>query len=304
MLAFLAPVVATGQDLYMKTFGSNTDRPVIFLHGGPGYNAASFEATTAARLADSGFFVIVYDRRGEGRSPANASYTFAQTFEDINAIYAAHGLKKATLIGHSFGGVVATLFARTFPDKTAAVVLAGAPVSLQETFRTIIHKAKGIYTAGNDTAKLKFIDQLEKMDTASIIYSSYNFMVAMQNGFYSPKVPSQEAARIYVAFRKDTLARYAGKMTTQAPQGFWKNEQYTTLDLTADLKALVARGVRIYGLYGKEDGLYAPAQVAKLAELIGTTHVQYFDSCSHSVFIDQQTAFIDALKSWTKPSSR
>lgn len=64
-------------------------------------------------------------------------------------------------------------------------------------------------------------------------------MHAMQSGFYSPKNPSVEAQSIYVTFRADTaIAQYAGQMRYEAPLGFWKNEKYTTLDLTHTLKKL------------------------------------------------------------------
>jgi hypothetical protein len=33
--------------------------------GGPGYNCAGFEVSTAQELANNGFYVIVYDRRGK-----------------------------------------------------------------------------------------------------------------------------------------------------------------------------------------------------------------------------------------------
>jgi proline iminopeptidase len=79
-----ATVFANAQSIYTKTFGSSQNKPVIFLHGGPGYNCANFEATSAQQLADKGFYVIVYDRFGEGRSKdPSATFTFKDTFGDL-----------------------------------------------------------------------------------------------------------------------------------------------------------------------------------------------------------------------------
>lgn len=61
---------ATAAEIYSAAYGKASDPAVIFLHGGPGYNSLDFEVTTAQKLADQGFYVIVYDRRGEGRSRA------------------------------------------------------------------------------------------------------------------------------------------------------------------------------------------------------------------------------------------
>ncbi len=301
-ILFLATFVVKAQSIYTKTFGNSKDKPIIFLHGGPGYNCANFEATTAQQLADNGFFVIVYDRRGEGRSnDANAKFTFKETFDDLNTIYKKFNLSKATLIGHSFGGIVATLFAETNPAKVQSIILVGAPVSLQKTFKNIIERSKNIYKTKGDQVNLNYITLLESMDTTSIDYSSYCFMHAMQNGFYSPKNPTAEAKNIYSKFGTDSiLIKNASQMSYEAPQGFWKNEKYTTIDLTKNLQVLQKQQIKIYGLYGKDDGLYSVQQVTDLQNLIGVSHLKYFDNCSHNVFIDQQRAFIDAIKMWSK----
>lgn len=297
-----ATLLTFGQNIYTQTFGKSKDKPIIFLHGGPGYNCANFEATTAHKLAEKGFFVIVYDRRGEGRSKdPKAKFTFKETFDDLNKIYHTYGIQKATLIGHSFGGVVATLFAESNPEKVQAIVLVGAPVSLQETFKTILLKSKSIYKEKNDYLNLNYISMLEKMDSTSIDYSSYCFRHAMQNGFYTTKNPTEEAKLIYSKFKTDSiLIKYAYQMSFQAPKGFWENEKYTTIDLTSHLKSQQLKEIKIYGLYGKDDGLYSAEQVSSLQNLIGTNNLKYLDNCSHNVFIDQQTQFIDALITWTK----
>ena len=46
-LLFLMSAELGAQGLYIKTFGKPDAKPIIFLHGGPGYNCASFERTTA-----------------------------------------------------------------------------------------------------------------------------------------------------------------------------------------------------------------------------------------------------------------
>ncbi len=293
------PVFA--QELYQRSFGNSANPAVIFLHGGPGYNCASFEFTTAQTMADSGFFVIVYDRRGEGRSAdADATFTFQQTFVDLISIYNANNVTSATLIGHSFGGIVATLFCAQHPEMVANVVLVGAPVSLQESFRTIQAKAKSIYTQNNDTTNLKYISMLEGMDTTQLEYSSYSFMHAMSNGFYTPKVFSEGAKQLYKLFRTNpTLMKYASQMTHQPPRGFWENERYTTIDLTPNISEALQRNVNFFGLYGKEDGLYSKKQISQLTSMLGSESIRYVDNCSHSVFIDQQELFINSIKLWT-----
>lgn len=302
LVLILIHVSASAAELYVRAFGNPANPAIVFLHGGPGYNGATFESTSAKTLADSGFFVIVYDRRGEGRSIDTAArFTFRESVDDLRQLYERFNLKKATLLGHSFGGVVAIRFAEAHPQMVRALVLMSAPVRMQESFRNILARSKAIYSGKSDSTNLKYITMLENMDTASMMYSSYSLGHAMQNGFYAPKARSAGAKAVFTKYRADTaLAKYAARMDFKATKGFWENEHYTTLDLRKDIARLKAGGVRIYGLYGKEDGLYSAAQVEELGRQIGGSHLRYLEACSHNVFIDQQPDMIAALRDWAK----
>jgi proline iminopeptidase len=113
---FMLSFFMNGQNLYIKTYGNENEKPIIFIHGGPSGNSTLFESTTAQKLADKGFYVIVYDRRGEGRSTdPDAKFTYQEAFQDLNSILEQYHLKEVTLIGHSFGGLVATLYTAKYP---------------------------------------------------------------------------------------------------------------------------------------------------------------------------------------------
>jgi len=140
---------------------------------------------------------------------------------------------------------------------------------------------------------------LETMDKNSLEYSSYSFGHAMQNGFYAPKAPSKEALAIYTKLKTDTLFKSKdAKMTMEAPKGFWKNEKYTSIDLTQNLKNVLKHKIEIFGLYGTEDGLYSKEHVEKIKGVIPKNNLKYMENCSHNVFIDQQNQFITSLKTW------
>lgn len=300
LLLLLICINAFSAELYSKSFGNPEHPALIFLHGGPGYNAASFEATTAQTLAESGFYVIIYDRRGEGRSKnASAKFNFKESFKDLKSLYEQYNIESASLIGHSFGGILGTKFSNKYPKLVKNLILVGAPISLQESFKTIISSSKKIYTDNNDKTNLKYLNMLDDMDSESLEYAVYCFSHAMQNGFYTPDSLSAEAKQIYTVFRADsTLAKYAAEMTQAATQGFWKNESYTSINLEDELQDLVENNIQVYGLYGKEDGLYSKNQIDGLTEILGEDQLLYLDNCSHSVYIDQQKIFIEALRQW------
>ncbi|MBC9935028.1 alpha/beta fold hydrolase [Chitinophaga qingshengii] len=298
----LALFQAHAQTLYVKTYGRPKDKPVIFLHGGPGYNAVFFEATTAARLAGKGFFVIVYDRRGEGRSPdSTAKFTFDEALADIEGLYKTYQLKKAVLLGHSFGGVLALRYAAKHAASVDAIVLADALLSAQETYRTVLAKVKDIYEQKKDSMNLRYVAMIEQMDTAGLAYNSYTLGHAMMNGLYGPVHFSEEAKAIYQETKKDSLVKkYGSQMTRWAPIGYAEHEHYTTLNMLPELKNLVAKKVKVYAIYGKEDGLFSEKQVAAVTEIIGQDRIDYLAGAGHNVFADQQTSFLNDLQKWLK----
>ena len=287
------------QTIYSKKYGHTEDEPLIFLHGGPGYNSVFFEVSTAQKLADAGFYVIVYDRRGEGRSKdISAKFTFEESFADLNAIYDKFGIEKANLIGHSFGGILGTLYAEDNPEKVKSIILMSAPVSIQETFSTIIRTSKQIYKKNEDSINLKYIKMLENMDKTSLEYASYSFGHAMLNNFYTPKQPSDSARHIYDKLNRNKTYQEGKTMTTHPTHGFWKNESYTQINLINHLKNLKTNSIEIYGLYGQEDGLFSKNQIKSIEKLIPQQNFRYYKNCSHNVFIDQQKLFISTLKNW------
>lgn len=293
--------ISNGEEIYHNAFGDEMDMPVIFLHGGPGYNSATFEFTTAQELAANGYYVIVYDRRGEGRSQAEASYTFSQSVEDILYLYQEYSLDRAILIGHSFGGMVGLKFMEAYPEKCHSLVLVGAPIDLQESFTTIIENAGSIYEKKNDQQNLAYLNQLKNMDKSSLNYAVYCFAHAMQTGAYSTEIKTEEAESIAKeALSNPEYAKYAKSMTQAPTMGFWSNENYTTINLKPTLVKLIEGNNRLYGLYGKEDGLYSTGQIEELASLLGKDNLEYIEGASHSVFIDQQGKFIEVFKTFTE----
>jgi proline iminopeptidase len=291
---------ATPDVLDYQTFGKKTDPAIIFLHGGPGYNSVAFEVIAAEKLAGEGFFVLSYDRRGEGRHEhLDADYTLAQTQNDLLQIIDELALKEVNLLGHSFGGIVASQFASNHPEMVNAIILMGSPVVMQDIYRHVIAKSEAMYKAKGDETNLKYIDMLKQMDTTSLEYSAYSFMHAMSNGFYSPAEPQQEAKELYQHFMKDTLlSKYASRMGREAPAGFWKNDQYTTIDIREDILKVKSEGIQMYALYGEEDGLYPASQKSWLKQNLGKQQVVYLEDCSHSVFVDRRAAFLTVLSGW------
>ena len=298
LLFLVLPLTSLSQTLYCRSFGNVKDHPIIFLHGGPGSSSVYFEATTAQLLADRGFFVVVYDRRGEGRSvDQTANMNFKEASRDLKQIYEQYNLKKASLLAFSFGGLVAAKFAEKHPEMIDDLILCSALVSQQKSYNTILCAVKATYDNRKDTARLKELDIIAKTHSNSLEYRTSVFKHASANGFFTLTTPSAHAKAIYNTYKTDPLiAGY--KKNDHAVETFWQNESDRNIDVTPQLRALRKQMIPIYAMYGKQDGLYSKEQISEIRQLLGDSHVMYINNCSHTVFIDQQQIFLRSVTKW------
>jgi class 3 adenylate cyclase len=75
--------------------------------------------------------VIVFDKRGQGLSDRVAEQTLEERTGDVRAVMDAAGSERATIYGWSEGGPMCLMFAATYPERTAALVLYGTFASMR-----------------------------------------------------------------------------------------------------------------------------------------------------------------------------
>ena len=134
-----------GQDLkmaYLDVLPANANGQTIILLHGKNFNAAYWEQTIKA-LNKKGFRVIAPDQVGFGKStkPTNYNYSFQQLAANTKSILDSLKISKVIVLGHSMGGMLATRFALTYPEKTEKLILEN-PIGLEDykmlaTYQTI-----------------------------------------------------------------------------------------------------------------------------------------------------------------------
>ena len=112
---------------YQVTGESPTD--IILVPGWVSHIEYAWEQTFYARFLHqlaSFCRLIILDRRGTGLSdPVAQLPTLEKRMEDVRAVMDAAGSERAALFGISEGGPMCTLFAATYPQRTASLVLYG-----------------------------------------------------------------------------------------------------------------------------------------------------------------------------------
>jgi pimeloyl-ACP methyl ester carboxylesterase len=113
-------------NIFGESYGEGPLR-VVWLHGWA--RSASDFAVAASTLAQRGVGSVALDLPGFGASPppevAGGARHYAALLEPA---LSAVSDEPVLLVGHSFGGTVATVVASTHPERVNALVLTGAPV--------------------------------------------------------------------------------------------------------------------------------------------------------------------------------
>lgn len=125
----MAAVTTPRLRLNSRTVGAGPD--VVLVHG-LASNLAFWFPRVVALLAPH-LRVTSYDLRGHGYSDMPpAGYTTADMADDLETLLDALGIRRAHVVGHSFGGAVALHFAAAHPERTRTLTLADARIhSLQ-----------------------------------------------------------------------------------------------------------------------------------------------------------------------------
>src|SRR5262245_44908560 len=102
--------------------------PLVLLHGLTESRECWHEAGHVAQFLRRGWRLILIDCRGHGRSEkphAPGAYSGHSRAADVIAVLDHAGIRRAALMGHSMGGVVALATAAFHPERVSALIVNG-----------------------------------------------------------------------------------------------------------------------------------------------------------------------------------
>ena len=111
--------------------GSPNGRSVVLMHG-KNFCGATWESSIKA-LSDAGYRVIAPDQIGfcTSSKPGYYQYSFQQLASNTHQLLEKLGVQKATLLGHSTGGMLATRYALMYPEQTEQLAMVN-PIGLED----------------------------------------------------------------------------------------------------------------------------------------------------------------------------
>ncbi|MCP2015407.1 proline iminopeptidase [Deinococcus sp. HSC-46F16] len=285
-----------GADLYFEVTGPEGSDlpPLVFLHGGPGYNSYSFQDLFGERL--EGRRVVYLDQRGSGRSGAlEDSEQGAETLDldtlvaDVEALREHLGFESLVPLGHGFGALVALEYARRFPVRTARVVVVNPWVHFPGLALTLLAEAAARRGQPLDdpaaTVRARTPEGEYPPVGAARIEAAFSLVNArdLLNALQFRDAPSR--MRLEFIDAEGQLAGGGEVQQALVNQGLWEFEYPPFLQ---ELRRPV------FVIAGVHDRTSYPEQVEWLADLAGAD-VTVLDA-GHYPWLDDEDAFAEALE--------
>lgn len=132
-----------GTQVHVDVAGRSNAPLILYLHGGPAnvvFGLVGFRAKVGREL-EKNFLIAYLHQRGVGLSPdvPVETQTLANHISDVNHVVdfleQRYAKDIVTVIGHSWGGALAGLFAERHPEKVDKLVFIAAPLNVKRVLR-------------------------------------------------------------------------------------------------------------------------------------------------------------------------
>ena len=290
-------VDANGVMIYYKIFGKG--EPLVIVHGGPGASHDYF-LPYLIPLARKNQLIFI-DERGSGHSEKieNVSdYTVEKMAEDVEAVRLRLDLGKITLLGHSYGGVLAQAYALKYQENLSHLILCSTFHStrkVNEVFKVMKGKMsselrnridkleqEGLYGHGNDYAKNRYTTE---------------YMNAAWGEGYFPYLYQNRPDPNYDPVANGIMAWDLYRVMWGSHGEFVIDGNLTSVEYTDRLFSLKVPTLITVGDNDQCD----PSLSKEMNEKITGSKLVIFPKSGHMTFVDQPTMFITAVDEFLHP---
>lgn len=254
--------------IYYRTYGKGN--PLLIINGGPGLNSEGFVAL--AKELSAANQTIIYDQRGTGKStviPVDSStITMQLMIEDMEVLRKHLGFDQWSILGHSFGGMLASYYASVYPEHIRLMILSssgGIDLGLQSYVSHSIN------------------DKLSALENDSLKY--WNDRIAGGDTSYSARYRRGMAMASAYVVNKNNIPIIAERLTQGNPvvNGLvWQDLNKIKFNCAPKLKNF-SKPVLI--IQGKQDII--KIQTAEYAhKVLRNSKIVIVDHCAHYGWLD------------------
>lgn len=272
-----------GVDLHYTTFG--TGAPLLVLNGGPGFPSRHFHPLAESLAVDRQ--VVLFDQRGTGRSTLSAlndsTVTVAAMVDDIEALRRHLGIERWTVMGHSWGGMYAMLYAARHPDRIEALILsASGGIDLDFT-RGFSERLRTSLTE----AERKALDRWSEPDRVA----------AHPERARRERTRAMAPAYVYHRKHVPTVVRMLTEESGYVPtvnRLVWADLRRRGYDLTAPMRAFRKPALIVQG----RDDFLGEAVPRAIHAAFPRSRLVLIDDCRHYLWLDQPARYFATLRAF------
>lgn len=227
-------------DLYVRVAGEG--QPCLFVHGGPGSTSYYFEAFPSAQLTEQNLRMVYFDQRGSGRSDSalNNDYSLARMLLDMEELREHLAIRQWMVMGHSFGGILVTSYARQYPASIQALMLIHGTLNMEASMRS--HLEFGI-------RELKLTDPVYSDETKPLMerVGMVHNKMSEKNIWYKLMYRNEYEKQLNdsITFSIGSFNRHFA-IAVWGVSDYWKD--FTPLSASIDCPVLVITGQRDYAI--------------------------------------------------------
>lgn len=271
---------SSGQSSFItsyRIFGKG--QPLLIINGGPGMNSEGFESL--ANLLKEDFTIILYDQRGTGQSILEeineTTITLDLMIGDIENLRKKLGFNQWHILGHSFGGMLASYYTSKFPEKVKSLVLSSSG-GVNLNFLSYIH-----------TAVQNNLTEVQRKN-----FNHYNDL--FQNGDTTYQTKYLRALNLAGAFLvNDGYSELIGKRLLQinydVNQLVFDNMHKIKFDCSRDLKKYKGK---VLVIQGKED-IVKEVTAQESASSFSYATIKIIEGCAHYCWLEKQVEYISSI---------
>jgi proline iminopeptidase len=266
-----------------------TGDPLVLLHGGPGAHHDYLLPQCLALTETHALFT--YDQRGGGRSKTDdrSPIGWRTQVGDLARVVSARGLREPTLVGYSWGGLLAMLYTIEAARGGAFETDEGEQLSLPRPSRLVLIDPAPARAAWRDAMDQEF--QRRQRDPALDLARA----ALAESGLRErdPEAFRQRTFELGVApwFAAPSRARNLTpfRVTGRVQQSVW--ESLGRYDCTTDLRAVDAATLVVHG---RDD----PIPVESSREIAEALRAELIvlDDCGHVPYVEQPAALFGAIR--------
>lgn len=188
-----------GKQIWYEIYGAEHSGTLLYLHGGPGASCLDF--VNQAKALGENMRVVIFDQLGVLRSEAIAEdehYYMEYQIELVEEMRKLLGIEKWSILGHSYGGMLAVLYARTYPDSIHKIILECPSLYFEDSAKSTAEYLSGHINSLNDKQasalceKMKSADYQNKADVVWDLSTLLSYVTDMELRFYLHGISFEE----------------------------------------------------------------------------------------------------------------